>query len=183
MSDGHLSRRKVTDALAHRKSLVDAFMEEDRLLRHRLAECPRVFRERRGTDGTLSFKETLAHIAFWEDFTVSFFSRKIDQGSCTPPAPLEFENLSRQSMEEFSQLPFGEVLGRYLEATGAMIDFIKAQWRDLSERERHDFWIPLKHRRQHRLVLFQNLDEMMAETERRKKTPARRAWRLKPEST
>jgi len=163
MSDHHLSRQKVTDALGHRKSLVDAFMEEDRLLRHRLAECPRAFRERRGTDGTLSFKETLAHIAFWEDFTVNFFSRKIDEGSCTPPAPVEFENLSRQSMEEFSQLPFGEVLGRYLEATGAMVDFLKVKWKDLSEREQHDFWIPLKHRRQHRLVLFQNLDDMMAE--------------------
>ena len=152
-------------------------------MRHRLTECPRAFRERRGTDGSLSFKETLAHIAFWEDFTVNFFSRKIDQGSCTPLAPIEFETLSQQSMEEFREFPFGEVLGRYLEATGAMIDFIKTKWRDLSERERHDFWIPLKHRRQHRLVLFQNLDEMMAEVEREKKTPARPAFRLKPEST
>ncbi len=171
MSDGHLSRRKVTDALGHRKSLVDAFMEEDRLLRHRLAECPRVFRERRGIDGSLSFKETLAHIAFWEDFTVNFFSRKIDQGSFTPPAPIEFETLSRQSMEEFSRLPFGEVLGRYLEAAGAMVDFIKTQWSDLNERERHDFWVPLKHRRQHRLVLFQNLDEMMAGVDRHSANP------------
>lgn len=118
-------------------------------------------------DGTLSFKETLAHIAFWEDYTVNFFSRKIDRGSRTPSPPVEFETLSRQSMEEFSQLPFGEVLGRYLEAAGAMVDFIKTKWSDLTERERHDFWVPLKHRRQHRLVLFRNLDEMMAEVERR----------------
>ncbi len=152
-------------------------------MRHRLSECPRAFRECRGADGSLSFKETLAHIAFWEDFTVNFFSRKIDEGSCTPPAPVEFETLSQQSMEEFRALPFGEVLGRYLEATGAMIEFIKTQWRDLSEKERHDFWIPLKHRRQHRLVLFQNLDDMMAEVEREKMTPARPAFQLKPEST
>ena len=135
-------------------------------MRHRLAECPRVFRECRGTDGALSFKETLAHIAFWEDFTVNFFFRKIDQGSCTPPAPVEFEELSRKAMEEFSRLPFGEVLARYLEATGAMTAFIQDHWDKLTDRERHDFWIPLKHRRQHRLVLFQNLDRMRAEAER-----------------
>ena len=136
-------------------------------MRHRLAECPRVFRECRGPDGALSFKETLAHIAFWEDFTVNFFFRKIDRGSCTPPPPVEFEKLSRQAMEEFSKLPFGEVLARYLEAAGAMTDFIRNNWEKLTERERHNFWIPLRHRRQHRLVLFQNLDRMMAEGDNR----------------
>ena len=140
-------------------------------MRHRLSECPKVFRECRGLDGTLSFKETIAHIAFWEDFTVNFFSRKTDQGSRTPAPPVEFEKLSRKAMEEFSRLPFGEVLGRYLEATGAMTDFIKTHWNDLTERERHNFWIPLKHRRQHRLVLFQTLDEMTAEIGRQTTDP------------
>ncbi len=167
------SRRKVTDTLGQWKSLVDAFTEEDRLLRHRLAECPRVFRECRGFDGTLSFKETLAHIAFWEDFTVSFFFRKIDRGSCSPQPPQDFEKLSREAMKEFSRLPFGEVLARYLEAAGAMTDFIKNHWDDLTDRERHDFWIPLKHRRQHRLVLFQNLNRMMAEKDREQPLPGR----------
>jgi hypothetical protein len=153
----------VTDTLGQWKSLVDAFKEEDRLLRHRLAECPRAFRERRGPGGALSFKETLAHIAFWEDFTANFFARKTDRGSRTPAPPVDFEKLSRQAMEEFSRLPFGEVLGRYLEATGAMTGFIREHWDDLTERERHDFWIPLKHRRQHRLALFRTLDEMMAD--------------------
>ena len=132
-------------------------------MRHRLAECPRVFRERRGPDGTLSFKETLAHIAFWDDFTVNFFSRKLDRGSRTPAPPVDFEDLSRQAMKKFSRLPFGEVLGRYLEASGAITDFIETHWDQLTEKERHDFWIPLKHRRQHRLVLAKALDEMMAE--------------------
>ncbi len=153
----------MTEVLVHRKALVDAFTEEDRLLRHRLAECPKAFRELSGPDGVLSFKETLAHIAFWEDFTVHFFARKTDQGSCNPVPPLEFEKLSRQAMDEFSRLPFGEVLGRYLEAFGAITDFIRVHWTDLTEKERHDFWTPLRHRRQHRLALFQALDSMMSE--------------------
>ena len=150
----------MIESVDHRKSLVDAFTEEDRLLRHRLAECPRAFRERRGPDGTLSFKETLAHIAFWEDFTVNFFSRKTDRASCTPHPPVEFEKLSNEAMEQFGKLPFGEVLGRYLEAFGGITDFLKAHWEDLSEKERHDFWIPLKHRRQHRLALFHALERL-----------------------
>jgi hypothetical protein len=161
----------VTDKLGQWKALVDAFTEEDRLLRHRLAECPRVFRERRGPDGTLSFKETLAHIAFWEDFTVNFFDRKTDEGARTPMPPLEFEKLSREAMAEFSRLPFGEVLGRYLEAFGAITGFIRTHWDDLSERERHDFWIPLKHRRQHRLALFHVLDGMVADYKRLQMDP------------
>ena len=158
-----ISRRKVTDGLGHRKALVDAFKEEDRLMRQRLAECPKVFRERHGPDGVLSFKDTLAHIAFWEDFTVNFFSRKTDKGSCNPVPPLEFEKLSREAMVEFNRLPFGEVLVRYLEAFGAMTEFIKVHWNDLTEKERHDFWTPLRHRRQHRLALFQALDLMISE--------------------
>lgn len=130
-----------------------------------------MFRECRGPGGILSFKETLAHIAFWEDFTVNFFSCKTDRGSRTPVPPFEFEELSRKAMEEFGRLPFGEVLGRYLEASGAMTDFIKTHWNDLTERERHDFWIPLKHRRQHRLVLFKTLDGMMGGIERQTVNP------------
>jgi hypothetical protein len=149
--------------LVHKDALVDAFTEEDRLLRHRLAECPKALRERRGPDGTLTFKETLAHIAFWEDFTVNFFSRKTDRGSCHPVPPFEFEKLNREAIAKFNRLPFGEVLGRYLEAFGAMTEFIRIHWTDLTERERHDFWTPLKHRRQHRLALFRALDLMMAE--------------------
>ncbi len=158
-----ISRRKVTEVLVHRKALVDAFKEEDRLLRHRLAECPKALRERPGPDGVLSFKETLAHIAFWEDFTVNFFSRKTDKGSRNPVPPFEFERMSREAMEEFGRLPFGEVLGRYLEAFGAITDFIRVHWTDLTEKERHDFWTPLRHRRQHRLALFQALDSMISE--------------------
>jgi hypothetical protein len=154
----------VTDTLGSWNSLVDAFTEEDRLLRHRLAECPRAIRERQGPNGALSFKETLAHIAFWEDYTVNFFARKTDLGSCNPVPPVEFEELSREASLEFSRLPFGEVLGRYLEAFGAMTGFIKDHWEDLTERERHDFWIPLKHRRQHRLTLFHTLDRMMEDS-------------------
>lgn len=152
------SRRKVTDSLNHWQMLVDALKDEDRLLRKRLANCPRHLREARGPDGALSFKETLGHIAYWDSFTVEFFTAKLDVGSCEPQAPVDFEGRSREALREMAGLPFGEILARYLEATGALVEFLKDNWERLSARERRDFWVPLKHRRHHRISLFAGLD-------------------------
>jgi len=154
----------VTDKLNQWQSIVDAIVEEDRILRLRLASCPVALRESRASDESLSFKETLAHIAFWDDFTVSFFSRKLDRTSCNPSPPGDFEENSRKALSAAARLPFGEVLARYLEATGALIEFLRVHWDQLSDRERNDFWVPLKHRRHHRAALFESLDEALGST-------------------
>jgi hypothetical protein len=138
-------------------ALVVALREEDRLLRRLVARLPRAARELHGTDGTLSCKETLGHIAFWDDFTVDFFQHKLDIDACALPPPVEIEERSREALSRIRCLPFGEVLARYLESTGALIAFLDARWSSLSERERHDFWVTLKHRRHHRLCLAQAL--------------------------
>ncbi len=138
-----------------------AIKEEDRLLRRCLTLLPRPARDTPGDSanlssrGTLSFKETLGHIAFWDDFTVNFFQCKLDAGSMTMPPPVEFEERSRKALEQIRPLPFGEVLARYLESTGALIDFLTSRWDELTEQERHDFWVPLKHRRHHRISLYE----------------------------
>jgi hypothetical protein len=152
-------------------TLVEAIKEEDQLLRRYLTSVPRAARETHGTaisgsEWPLSFKETLGHIAYWDDFTVQFFQCKLDTTSCMLPPPVEFEERSREALRRVRPLPFGEVLARYLESTGALIDFLKAHWDELTERERHDFWVPLKHRRHHRISLAQSLglDENMDPT-------------------
>jgi hypothetical protein len=155
------SRRKVTDSLNQWQMLVDALKDEDRLLRQRLANCPRELRETRSPDGALSFKETLGHIAYWDSFTVEFFTAKLDVGSCEPEAPVDFEGRSREALREMAGLPFGEILARYLEATGALVEFLKDNWERLSARERRDFWVPLKHRRHHRIALFGAMDSSL----------------------
>ncbi len=141
--------------------LVDAILEEDRLLRGRLTHCPHNFRETRGPGGGLSFKETLGHIAFWDNFTVEFFTHKLDRTALDPAPVVDFEERSRQALTSVANLPFGEVLARYLEATGALTSFLGQHWPELTTRERHEFWVPLKHRRHHRISLFQALDEMV----------------------
>ena len=154
------SRQKVTDSLNHWQTLAKAIKDEDRLLRNRLSSCPRSLREIRGPDGALTFKETLGHIAFWDSFTVEFFAAKLDVGSCAPSPPVNFEERSKKALIEVEELPFGEVLARYLESTGALLDFLESSWEKLSTREQHDFWVPLKHRRHHRITLFRALDQM-----------------------
>ncbi len=144
------------------KTLVDAIKEEDRLLRQYLTSLPRPVRELRGADDTLSLKETLGHIAYWDDFTVQFFQCKLDRASCELPPPVEFEKRSREALKRIQPLPFGEVLARYLESTGVLVAFLKTHWEELTEREKHDFWVPLKHRRHHRISFAAALDELVS---------------------
>ncbi len=146
-------------------TLVEAINEEDRLLRQYLALVPRSERDAEGPDGALSFKETLGHISFWDDFTVHFFQSKLDDTSCALPPPVQFEERSREALRKMRKLPFGEVLGRYLESTGALVEFLKGNWGDLTEQEKHDFWVPLKHRRHHRISLAQGLGIGVGEEE------------------
>ena len=135
------------------QTLADALIDEDRRLRRKLITCPRALREQRGPQGSLSLKEILGHIAFWDDFTVRFFTARLDPAQCSPDRPVDFETLSREAIDKADQRPFGEVLAGYLEATGALVAFIANHWDRLDEREREDFWVPLKHRRHHRIEL------------------------------
>jgi len=133
--------------------LIEAFKDEDTLLRRGIACSPSGWRDLPGPGGRPSIKDILGHIAFWDDYAVSFFTRKLDSGSMTPPPPKDFEKMSHEARARFLALPYGEVLGRYLEATGAIIDLLTDRWDELSSRERHDFWTPLRHRRGHRIIL------------------------------
>jgi len=133
--------------------LVDTLRNEDDLLRRRLSQCPEPWRERPGPGGRPSLRELLGHIAFWDDFTVEFFTRKLASGAIAPDPPLDFEQLNAQAQVRFASMPYGEVLGRYLEATANIVEFLEARWEDLSWKERHDFWTPLRHRRGHRLTI------------------------------
>ncbi len=146
--------------MGNRQTLLDAILEEDRLLRRRLTTCPAHLREVRGPTDALSFKETLAHLSFWDNFTVEFFTRKLDASRLNPDEQVDFEAHSRQALAAAADLPFGEVLARYLESTGALTRFLTLHWDALSPRQRNDFRVPLKHRRQHRIGLFAALDMM-----------------------
>ena len=142
------------------QTIVLAIIEEDRSLRQLMADFPRSALETIVREGSLSFKDTLGHLAFWDDFTCHFFRCKIDPGSYRVVPPADFEKSSQEAIDTMDKLPFGEVLARYLEATGAMLEFLDDHWKDLSAKERNDFWVPVKHRKQHRLDLAEDLKQM-----------------------
>ncbi len=137
------------------QTLIDGIRREDGALRRLVGAYPREIRDQRSQSGLLSAKDTLGHLAYWDDFTVHFFLSKIDPASCRVPPPSDFEAASRRAMVTMADLPYGEVLARYLEATGSILEFLEKHWSELSERERMDFQIPLKHRRQHRIKLYE----------------------------
>ena len=146
--------------MSHWQTLADALLDEDRVLRRRLASVPPELLGSRGPDDGLSFQETLGHIAFWDDFTVRFFTTKLDSGGDPPSPPADFARVSEEAVAEAASRPFTEVLALYLEATGALVGFISRHWERLTEKEQRDFWVPLKHRRHHRIALFRTLDAL-----------------------
>ena len=143
--------------------LVAAFREEDEMLRRGLNRSPLEWRNRPGPGGRPALKDMLGHIAFWDDFTVEFFTRKLASVAIAPPPPLDFEKMSHEAREKYRSLPYGEVLGRYLEATAAIIAFVSERWDELSWKQQHDFWTPLRHRRGHRLTLEDALERWAPE--------------------
>ena len=140
------------------QTLIDAILDEDRILRSRLAAVQPALCERRGSEGSLSPKEMLAHVAFWDVFTVGFFEDKLRDRDPSPPA--DFARQSEQAILQAAKLTFAEVMARYVKATSALVAFLDRHWEELSEKERRSFWVPLKHRRHHRIALFQALDAL-----------------------
>jgi hypothetical protein len=134
-------------------ALIADIVEEDRLLRERLERCPATWRERPGSGGSLSFKDTLGHLAFWDSFAVQFFNRKLDGIGQEYAQPVNFEERNREEMRRIRQLPFAEVHELYQEATSNLISFLRNRWHDMSAQQRRDIRLPLKHRRHHRLLL------------------------------
>ncbi len=147
------------------QSLTDALIDEDRRLRRRIAACPHALREGRGPDGALSCKETLGHIAFWDDYTVRHFSARLDPTEPPPAGPPDFEALSREALARTGRRSFSDVLATYLEVTGALVAFIANSWAHLEPGEREGLWVPLKHREHHRLELEKAVDTLAAQDE------------------
>ncbi len=148
--------------MGERKILLDAFKDEDLRLRRLVDDCPCGLDDRRTDEECLSLKATLGHIAYWDDFTVEFFACKLDPASNPPPPPLDFETVSANAIAAIETLTFNEVRDLYTAANEAILGFLHDRWNELSVYDRHQFWVPLQHRRQHRLMLEKTLVALKA---------------------
>lgn len=130
--------------------LISAYAEEDRRLLELARMVPPARRELRLVDSRMSLIQTLGHLAFWDDYTVGFFEARCLNQNVTPLSLQEFEKRNQHELDRLCGLPFEEALETYQAATRALVRFLRAHWDDLSELERTNFAIPLKHRRHHR---------------------------------
>jgi hypothetical protein len=140
-----------------RDSLIAALAREDQLLRRCIARCGPQRLEQSGRAGSLSPKEVFGHLAYWDDYTVDFFASRLDGVGEGVPPPRNFEQLSRCELARIARLPFAEVERCYARATERLLEFLRRHWSDISPRQRHDFRVPLRHRRHHRQILEASL--------------------------
>lgn len=140
-------------------TLIAAYAEEDRRLMELVARFPASTREIRGSERRLSVKQTLGHLAFWDDYAVRFYDSRGGQGRPKSLSPGQFEERNRQVLELICNDPFEDVLASYRSATRLLQGFLREHWQDLDARSRENFKIPLKHRRHHR----RRLQELLAE--------------------
>jgi len=140
--------------------LIAAYAEEDRRLMELVDAFPVSARDHRGSDDQLSLKQTLGHIAFWDDYATRFYDTRCHHGAPEVLSPAEFEERNRQVLELLCNDPHEDVFTSYREATRMIAAFLREHWLDLDEASRENFKIPLKHRRHHRRRLRETLDDL-----------------------
>jgi hypothetical protein len=137
--------------------LISALVEEDRLLRELLERFTPAQQEQAAAGGSLGVKETVAHLAFWDSFTVRFFRAKLDPEVEPVAPPVDFEGQNSEELQRLCKLSFAEIMDLYSKSTRELLVFLQGHWHQLSGKQRHDFALPLKHRRHHRLMLAEML--------------------------
>lgn len=134
------------------EALIGSIVDEDRRLRVFIEHLSPEDQESAAPTGTMSAKEMLGHLAFWDGFTVRFFEDRLGDRR-TGSGLADFEARDRQERKRLRGRPYAEVLAIYDDATAQLVDFLRGHWHALSDREHSDLLTPLRHRRHHRLLL------------------------------
>lgn len=145
--------------------LIAAYAEEDRRFMELVDAFPVSARDHRGSEDRLSLKQTLGHIAFWDDYATRFYDTRCHHGAPEALTPEQFEERNQQVLELVCSNPYEDVLQTYREATRMIAVFLREHWLDLDETSRENFKIPLKHRRHHRRRLQEVLEELGPDTQ------------------
>ncbi len=141
-------------------TLIAAYAEEDRRLRDLVAGFPVALRDVCGRLHHQSLKQTIGHLAFWDDFAVEFY-----HAYCRAEHPesltfSDFEAKNHFLLKELCAQDWETVLASYRRATCELCLFLTGHWDELETVARENFKIPLKHRRHHRRRLFELAAEL-----------------------
>ena len=141
-------------------TLIAAYAEEDRRLMELAAGFPVALRDTGGRKHRLSLKQTIGHLAFWDDFAVDFYNARCHDGHPAGLSFSEFEKKNRHLLERLCAEEWEVVLASYRRATRELSAFLTEHWNDLDEEGRENFKIPLKHRRYHRRRLAELAEDL-----------------------
>lgn len=147
------------------ETLVAAFADEDRRLRELAGDFPDHMREVMPESGKLSLKQTFAHLAFWDRFTVEFFDARCHGRETDAMTLGDFEVRNRAELERTYAMPLEQVREIYDTVTRELLGFLADHWDDLDDESRVNFHIPLKHRRHHRRLLLKSFPSLVLQKE------------------
>ena len=131
-------------------TLIAAYAEEDRRLMDLVSGFPVALREVCARKHKLSLKQTIGHLAFWDDFAVDFYKAQCEEGRPDSLSFADFEKKIRHLLERLCAEDWETVLASYRRATRELCAFLTEHWDHLEDDVRESFKIPLKHRRYHR---------------------------------
>lgn len=131
-------------------TLIAAYAEEDRRLMDLVAGFPVELRDVGGRLHRYSLKQTVGHLAFWDDFAVEFYHAYCHEGCPASLSFSDFEDKNRHLLKQLCDQDWEMVLANYRRATRELCVFLTSHWDELDEDARRNFKIPLKHRRHHR---------------------------------
>ncbi len=139
-------------------TLIAAYAEEDRRLMELVESFPLSSRDVVPRHFKYSLKQTLGHLAFWDNHAIGHFEALCNRASVEAITIAEFEERHKHQLKELIAEPWAPVLESYRAITSALLKFLAEHWENLDEPSRENFKIPLKHRRYHR----RKLGEMLA---------------------
>jgi len=141
-------------------TLIAAYAEEDRRLSELFVVFPVALRDAVGRRHRLSLKQTIGHLAYWDDFAVDFYLAYCSEDHPEPLSFAEFEEQNRHLVDQLCAQDWGTILSSYRRATRRLCAFLAEHWNELDEDVRDNFKIPLKHRRHHRRRLVELAEDL-----------------------
>jgi hypothetical protein len=135
--------------------LINALVDEDCRMREIVQKFPPELRDVSPGDDKLGLKDTLAHISYWDEFTVRYFEALYSGRKIPTPSFQDFEASTAELQQKLKSAPFGDIMDNYLRATRKLLGMLRTHWDMMKPEEHRNLALPLRHRRHHRRLLME----------------------------
>ena len=90
--------------------LINAIVDEDCKMREIVQSIPVGLRDESPGEGKLGLKDTLAHLSYWDEFTVKYFESIFSNRKVPTPNFKDFEAASSGLQSELKDVSFSDVM-------------------------------------------------------------------------